>query len=75
LESGQIVKADSPQAAPFFFIKKKNGQLHPVQDYQQLNNNTQNNSYPLPLVTELLNWIKDSKYFTKLDIHWGCNNI
>jgi Reverse transcriptase (RNA-dependent DNA polymerase) len=75
LESGHIVKADSPQAAPFFFIKKKDGRLRPVQDYQQLNDNTWKDSYLLPLVTELLDRIKDSKYFTKLDIRWGYNNI
>jgi Reverse transcriptase (RNA-dependent DNA polymerase) len=75
LESGCVVKADSPQATPFFFIKKKDGRLCPVQDYRQLNDNTRKDSYPLPLVTELLDRIKDSKYFTKLDIHWGYNNI
>jgi hypothetical protein len=75
LESGCIVKTDSPQATPFFLIKKKDGRLCPVQDYQQLNDNTQKDLYPLPLATELLDRIKDSKYFTKLDIHWGYNNI
>jgi RNase H-like domain found in reverse transcriptase/Reverse transcriptase (RNA-dependent DNA polymerase)/dUTPase len=75
LESGCIVKADSPQATPFFFIKKKDGWLRPVQDYRQLNDNTRKDSYPLPLATELLDRIKDSKYFTKLDIRWGYNNI
>jgi hypothetical protein len=30
---GQIVRTDSPYASGFFFIKKKDGKLRPVQDY------------------------------------------
>jgi hypothetical protein len=33
------------------------------------------NTYPLPLVSELINKLKDAKYFTKLDIRWGYNNV
>jgi hypothetical protein len=30
---GRICLSKSPMAAPFFFVKKKDGSLHPVQDY------------------------------------------
>ena len=35
------------------------------------------NTYPLPLVPDIINRILDSKarYFMKLDIHWGYNNV
>ena len=33
LKKGYIRPSISPYASPFFFIKKKNGKLHPVQDY------------------------------------------
>ena len=35
------------------------------------------NTYPLPLVPDIINWISDSKakYFTKLDVRWGYNNV
>jgi hypothetical protein len=33
------------------------------------------NQYLLPLVYDLIHWPKDVHYFTKLDIHWGYNNI
>jgi hypothetical protein len=33
LTSGQICPSKSPMAAPFFFVKKKDGSLHLVQDY------------------------------------------
>ena len=34
LEKGYICQSKSPYAFPFFFIKKKNGDLRPVQDYR-----------------------------------------
>ena len=62
-------------ASPFFFVKKKDGKLRPCQDYQYLNEWTIKNTYPLPLISELTDKIKDAKFFTKLDVQWGYNNI
>src|SRR5712692_1617066 len=62
-------------ASPFFFIKKKSGELRPIQDYRKLNNMTIKNSYPLPLISELIDKLKGAKVFTKLDIRWGYNNV
>ena len=50
VQKGYIRPSKSPYAAPFFFIKKKDGQLRPVQDYRRLNEWTIRNRYPLPLV-------------------------
>ena len=36
---------------------------------------TVKNAYPLPLITELLDKLKGAKFFTKLDVWWGYNNI
>ncbi len=33
LDKGYIQISKSPYASPFFFIKKKDGKLRPVQDY------------------------------------------
>ena len=33
------------------------------------------NSYPLPLISDILDKLKGAKYFTKLDVRWGYNNI
>jgi hypothetical protein len=33
------------------------------------------NTYPLPLIKELIIKLVKKKWFTKLDIHWGYNNI
>ena len=62
-------------ASSFFFVKKKDRKLRPCQDYQYLNDWTIKNAYPLPLISELTDKIKDAKFVTKLDIRWGYNNI
>ena len=62
-------------ASPVFFIKKKGGGLRLVQDYRTLNANTVKNRYPLPLISELVNRLKGARYFTKLDVQWGFNNM
>ena len=62
-------------ASPFFFVKKKDGTLRPVQDYRKLNKMTVKNLYPLPLIQELIDKLKNAQVFSKMDIRWGYNNI
>ena len=62
-------------ASPFFYIKKKDGQLRPCQDYWYLNVWTIKNVYPLLLISELTDELAGAKYFTKLNVRWGYNNI
>lgn len=73
--SGRIRPSNSPMASPFFFISKKDGNLRPVQDYRKLNEMTIKNRYPIPLTLDLLDKLKNNRYFTKLDIRWGYNNV
>ncbi len=75
LKKGYIRPSKSPYASPFFFIKKKDGKLQPVQDYQKLNSLTVKNQYPLPLIPELIDRLRNATLFTKLDIRWGYNNV
>ncbi|SJL01348.1 uncharacterized protein ARMOST_04668 [Armillaria ostoyae] len=75
LELGHIHELKSLFTSPFFFIKKKDGSLCPIQDYQKLNEMTIKNRYPLPLISELIDKLQEAKYFTKLDVRWGYNNI
>ena len=75
LASGRIRPSKSPMASPFFFVKKKDGALRPVQDYRVLNTMTVKNKYPLPLITDLINQLRGAKYFTKFDVRWGYNNV
>ena len=75
LKSGKIWKSQSPQASPFFFVQKKDGGLHPCQDYQYLNEHTVKNAYLLSLISTLIDKLKGAKVFSKMDIQWGYNNI
>jgi len=75
LRTGRIRPSKSPIAAPVFFIKKKDGSLRLVQDYRVLNAATVKNKYPLPFISELVSQLRGAKYFTKLDVQWGFNNI
>jgi hypothetical protein len=54
LDKGYITESKSQFAAPFFFVKKKDGKLRPVQDYQKLNEWTCRNTTPLPLIPKLI---------------------
>lgn len=75
LKSGRIRPSKSPMASPVFFVKKKDGSLRFVQDYRKLNALTIKNAYPLPLISDLVTKVSKAKYFTKLDVRWGYNNI
>jgi hypothetical protein len=75
LATGCIRQSKSPLGAPVFFIKKKDGKLHFVQDYRALNAITRKNQYPLPLIDDLIHQLKGACYFTKLDVRWGYNNV
>jgi hypothetical protein len=75
LATGRIRQSKSPLRAPVFFIKKKDRKLCFVQDYRALNVITRKNWYPLPLIDDLIHQLKDARYFTKLDVCWGYNNV
>ena len=75
LVKGYIHPSKSPYASPFFFIKKKDGRLRPVQDYRKINEWTVKNRYPLPLIPELIARVKGATLFTKFDVRWGYNNV
>jgi hypothetical protein len=73
--TGCICPSISPMALLFFFIKKKDGTLWPVQNYWKLNNMTIKNRYPLPLIQEMINKLQHARYFTTLDVRWGNSNV
>ena len=75
LKARLIVELKSRYAAPCFYIPKKDGLLWLVQNYRKLNQVTIKDKTPLPLIGEVLNRLKEAKYFNKLDLIWGYNNI
>jgi hypothetical protein len=72
---GYIRPSKSPQASPFFFVGKKDGKLRLVQDYRYLNSQTVKNTYPVPLISETIDKLRNTRYFSKADVRWGYNNI
>ena len=72
---GYIRDSKSPVAAPFFFIKKKDGSLRPVMDYRKLNEVTVKNRYPIPRISDLIDSLSKASIFTKIDLRWGYNNV
>jgi len=75
LRTRRIHPSKSPMAALVFFIKKKDGSLWLVQDYRALNSITVKNKYSFPLISELVSQLHGARYFTKLDVRWGFNNV
>jgi len=58
-----------------FYIPKKNSSLWLVQDYRKLNQVTIKDKMPLPLIREVIDKLKEAKYFNKLDFIWRYNNV
>jgi len=75
LKQGTLWRSKAPDACSFFFIDKKDGKLCPVQDYRPLNVITKKNAAPIPLIPELVDKLLGARFFTKLDIRWGYNNV
>jgi len=75
LRTRRIRLSKSSMAAPVFFIKKKDGSLWLVQDYRALNSMMVKNKYPLLLIFKLMSQLRGARYFTKLDVRWGFNNV
>ena len=75
LACGKIRLSVSPQAAPVFFVAKKDGKKRLIQDYRYLNSHTVVDSYPLPDIKTLLDDLASSSYFAKFDVRWGFTNI
>ena len=75
LKRGTIHISKSPYTANFFFMKKKDGKLWPVQDYQPINKWTRKNWNVSPLIPQVINHLSGCTKFTVMDIYWGYNNI
>jgi len=54
---------------------KKNRSLQLVQDYRKSSQVTIKDKTPLPLIGEVINKLKEAKYFNKLDLIWKYNNV
>ena len=75
LKARLIVESKSRYVASCFYIPKKDGLLQLIQNYRKLNQVTIKDKIPLPLIGEIIDRLKEAKYFNKLDLIWGYNNV
>jgi hypothetical protein len=70
LEAGRIRPSDAPAGSGAFIIPKADPTVLPrwVNDYRQLNTNTVTDSFPLPLISDILADCGQGKFFGSLDM-------
>ena len=77
MNAGMMEPADPkcPITALMFFVWKKDGTWWLVIDYQKLNEIMVKDSYPLPRIDKMMDWLHGSEFFTKFDLKSGYNQI
>jgi len=75
LKKSYIQPSKLSQTLPVMFVLKKDSKRRMVQDYQYVNKFTVKNSYPLPLISDLVDNMGTKRVFTKMDLRWGYNNV
>jgi hypothetical protein len=70
-----ICPSQSACGAPVLFVKKKEGSLRLCVDWRGLNAITKKDQYPLPLIPNLLDCLRDSRIFTKIDLRGAYNLV
>jgi len=68
LKKGYIKPSKLPQMLPVFFAGKKDKGKRMVINYKRLNKQTIKNNYPLPLIIDLVDSMKNKSVFTKMDL-------
>ena len=72
LERGWMEPSDSEWASPAFIVpKKEKGEWRLVVDYRGLNEQTEHDSYSLPLIDTILEKQQKQRIFTVLDLKHG----
>ncbi|XP_047478502.1 uncharacterized protein LOC125031660 [Penaeus chinensis] len=75
LDHGLAEPSNSPWASPSLLVPKSDGTSRLCTDYRKLNKVTIPDSYPLPLIEELVDSIGQAKFITKIDMQKGYYQI
>ena len=71
LDADVIPRSRSPWSFPVVIVDKKDDSKRFCVDFRRLNKVTNKNSYPLPLIDDILALLGKAKYFTSLDLKSG----
>ena len=71
VDCGAIEKSKPPYCSNVVLVRKKDNSLRFCIDLRELNKRTIKDAYTLPRVTDMLDCLVNSKYFSKLDLRSG----
>ena len=77
METNEIITKTKASSwnSPLFFVAKKDKSWRPVSDFRALNKQLEDVYFPIPFITDLLDSLHGTKYFSSVDLRSGFYNI